>query len=92
MRNLITRTDTTKATRAPTARVISSAVVKAKPNFTSFSRLRPNITGTARKKVNSAAATRDTPMSRAPMMVEPDREVPGMMESTWNRPMRKAVQ
>ena len=53
--------------------------------------LEPNHDGTARKKVNSAAATRDTPMSRAPMMVDPDREVPGMMESTWNRPMRKAV-
>ena len=39
------------------------------------------MTGTARKKVNSAAATRDTPMTSPPMMVEPLREVPGMIDS-----------
>ena len=49
------------------------------------------MTGTARKNVNSAAATLDTPKSNAPMMVAPEREVPGMIESTWNIPMKKAV-
>ena len=53
--------------------------------------LAPNITGMARKKVNSATAVREQPSSRPPMIVEPEREVPGTMESTWKAPMPMAV-
>ena len=78
----MTASDTRNATAMPARRVTSSAPVNANPNFKSLSALMPNMTGTARKNVNSAAATRDTPMMSAPMIVEPEREVPGMMEST----------
>ena len=66
----------------PTSRQASSIPVNANPNFNTFRRLAPNITGIARKKVNSAAATRETPIRSAPMMVDPEREVPGMMDKT----------
>ena len=85
------RTDTTKDTTTPTIRMISSVELKAKPNFTSFRRLAPNITGIARKKVNSAATVREVPARIPPIMVEPERDVPGTTESTWNRPMMSAV-
>ena len=91
MRNLMTSTDTKNATTQPIASVISSTLVKLKPNLTILISDSPIITGTARKKVNSAAATRDTPMVSAPIIVEPEREVPGMMESTWKSPMINAV-
>ena len=61
---------------------LRNALVKLNPNLRSFNALIPSITGTAKKKVNSAAATRDTPISRAPIMVAPERDVPGTMEST----------
>ena len=61
-----------------------------KPNFRSLMKLKPNMTGTAMKNVNSAAATREIPMAREPMMVDPERDVPGMRERHWNRPMIKA--
>ena len=51
----------------------------------------PNMIGMARKNVNSAATARVQPRMRPPMMVEPEREVPGTSESTWNRPMPSAV-
>ena len=41
--------------------------------------------------MNSAATVREQPSSRPPMMVEPEREVPGTMESTWKMPMPMAV-
>ena len=51
----------------------------------------PNMTGIARKNVNLDATARVQPRSRPPMMVEPEREVPGISESTWNRPIPRAV-
>ena len=44
----MTTRETKKATKLPTIRVTSSALVKANPNCSSLNRLRPNITGTAR--------------------------------------------
>ena len=73
--------DTRKATTQPMMSVISSALVNEKPKAIIFRSDTPTMTGTARKKVNSAAATRDTPMTSPPMMVEPLREVPGMIDS-----------
>ena len=43
------------------------------------------------KKENSVATVREVPTSIPPMMVEPEREVPGMSESTWKQPILKAV-
>ena len=60
-------------------------------NFTSLRKLAPNMTGIARKKVNLAATERVVPSNKPPMMVDPEREVPGMSESTWKQPMPKAV-
>ncbi len=91
IRNLIARMDTTKATTTPTIRITNSVDVNAKPNFTSFRRLAPNITGIARKNVNSAATVRDVPARIPPMIVDPEREVPGITESTWKHPMINAV-
>jgi len=45
------------------------------------------MTGMARKNVNSAATVREQPRMRPPMIVEPEREVPGTMESTWKTPI-----
>ena len=83
--------DTTNATRIPTTRIITSLAVNAKPNFTSFRRLAPNITGIARKNVNSAATVLEVPTKIPPIIVEPEREVPGITESTWNIPINNAV-
>ena len=47
--------------------------------------------GMARKNVNSAAAVLLQPHSMPPMMVAPEREVPGMMASTWKQPIFRAV-
>ena len=47
--------------------------------------------GMARKKENSAAALRLRPRSMAPKMVAPEREVPGIMDKHWNRPMYTAT-
>ena len=82
IRNLMTTTDTTNATTIPVKRIASSIPVKLNPNLIIFKRLAPNITGIARKNVNSAAATLDTPINNAPIIVAPEREVPGIMEST----------
>lgn len=62
--------------------MLNSDTVNNKPNFKSFIKLSPNITGTARKNVNSAAATLDTPISNEPIIVEPERDVPGIMDNT----------
>ena len=69
----------------------TSVPVKEKPNFRIFRRLAPNMTGIPRKKVNSAATVREVPARIPPIMVEPERDVPGTTESTWNRPMMNAV-
>ena len=61
---------------------MSSGAVNERPNFNIFMALNPNITGTAKKNVNSAAATLDTPIISEPTIVEPERDVPGIMEST----------
>ena len=90
----MTATDTTNATPQPTPRMAASGELRALParkNFTRRSALAPNMTGMARKNVNSATAVREQPRMRPPMMVEPEREVPGTMESTWKRPMPSAV-
>ena len=80
-------TDMTNAETTPTASTTASVVVMARPaaaNLTHFTRPHPNMMGMARKNVNSAAAVLLQPHSMPPMMVAPEREVPGMMASTWN--------
>ncbi len=42
------------------------------------------------KNENSAAVLRDMPSSIAPRIVEPEREVPGIIASIWNTPIIKA--
>lgn len=54
---------------------------KVNPNFIILIALKPNITGTAIKNVNSAADTLETPISNAPMIVEPERDVPGIIDN-----------
>ena len=80
--NVITKTETKNATNIPVINVNISTDENAKPNFNIFTALNPNITGTAKKKVNSAAATLDTPISNAPTIVEPERDVPGIIDNT----------
>ena len=86
VRKRITTRDTANAVTIPTASVIHSIPENAIPvlrtYFAIFNRLAPSMTGMARKNENSAAAVRDTPAMRAPMMVLPEREVPGIREST----------
>ena len=43
--------------------------------------------GMARKNENSAAERLSAPSSSAPTMVEPERDVPGIMARHWNSPM-----
>ena len=83
--------DTTNATTIPKIRIMSSLAVKWKPNLISFKRLAPAMIGMLIKKENSVATVREVPTSIPPMMVEPEREVPGMRESTWKQPILKAV-
>ena len=81
----MTNTDTRKDTRIPMSKRRSSKGAGVKPARTSFKTLRsdaPSMTGIARKKENSADAVRDTPVSIPPRIVEPEREVPGISEST----------
>ena len=86
--------DTTKATTQPTPRMAISLVPNVPPlikYLTSLSALAPNITGIARKNVNLDATERVQPSSRPPMIVEPERDVPGISESTWKQPIPSAV-
>ena len=80
------RIETTKAVISPVASTASSVALIAKPSsatyFTHFNSPQPNITGIARKNVNSAAAVLEQPHSMPPMMVDPDRDVPGIIAST----------
>ncbi|MNT69304.1 hypothetical protein D3C72_2076120 [compost metagenome] len=46
--------------------------------------------GMARKNENSVAALRDRPNSKPPMMVEPEREVPGIIARHWAQPIFRA--
>ena len=82
IRNFITRIETRNATTVPITKTVSSVAENASPNFIILRKLNPNITGTARKNVNSAAATLDTPISNEPIIVEPERDVPGIMDNT----------
>ena len=49
------------------------------------------MTGMPKKKENSAAAPLEQPSTIAPKMVEPERDVPGIRESSWNKPINRAV-
>lgn len=92
MRNRMTTTDTAKATAIPTISMDHSDALKARPDFSSFSRLAPNITGMARKNVNSAATVLDMPKSKAPIIVAPERDVPGKMAAiSCQIPIIKAI-
>ena len=74
--------ETTNATTMPTIRTANSVPVNARPNFNSLIKLAPNITGMARKKVNSAAISLEVPIKIPPIIVEPEREVHGIRDST----------
>ena len=45
--------------------------------------------GMARKKENSAAERLSAPRSSAPTIVEPEREVPGIIARHWKKPMAR---
>ena len=69
----------------PTKSKAISPPVAVKPprmNFSILSPDAPSIIGIAIKKENSALALREMPESIPPRMVEPEREVPGISEST----------
>ena len=75
--------DTKNDTSVPTIRIPHSVEETARPfntNLPSRKRLAPNITGIARKKEYSAATSLELPRIIPPRMVEPERDVPGMME------------
>ena len=94
MSHLMAISETTKATTQPTPRMAISLVPNVPPltkYLTSLSALAPNITGMARKNVNLDATERVQPSSRPPIMVEPERDVPGISESTWKQPIPNAV-
>ena len=95
IKNLIATMETIKAVSVPVSRTTISVVDKVKPSRTNalntFRAEAPSITGIARKKENSAAATLDTPIVDAPSIVEPERDVPGINESTWKHPILRAV-
>ena len=57
----------------------------------SLRREAPNIVGIAKKNENSVDTYLDAPNNIAPMIVAPDLEVPGIKESTWKHPMKKAI-
>ena len=86
IKNLITARDTKNAVTVPTAIMTTSSQFKVmlsiKKAFAAFKSVAPAITGIARKKENSAAAVLETPINDAPRIVEPEREVPGIKEST----------
>ena len=74
--------ETINAVIIPINRIAISLPEKSNPNLTSFSALAPNITGIDRKNENSAAIDRDAPSIMAPRIVAPEREVPGIRDST----------
>ena len=95
IKNLITIIETRKATTVPVKSTIHSVKLRVKPSSTNalntFKADAPSITGIARKKENSAAAVLETPTVEAPRIVEPERDVPGINESTWKQPILIAV-
>ena len=74
----------------PASKIINSLAVKAKPKLSIFRRLAPNITGMDIKNENSAATGLEAPISIPAMMVDPERDVPGMSAKIWNKPTKKA--
>ena len=85
IRNLITNSDTKKAVSVPVTRTIISVELRVNPsskNLATFKSDAPSITGIAKKNENSAAAVLDTPTVDAPKIVEPERDVPGIRDST----------
>ena len=76
----MTTRETRKATKLPPQ---SHQPVVGTPNQTSavLANSKPNITGTARKKLKFRRHP-GNPDKSAPMMVDPEREVPGMMDKT----------
>ncbi|MNN62086.1 hypothetical protein D3C81_1773620 [compost metagenome] len=71
--------------------MISSVVrLENPPIFTIFKKLMPTITGIAKKKENSAAATVERPATHPPIIVEAERDIPGIMASTWKEPIISA--
>ena len=94
MSHLMAMSETTKATTQPTPKIATSFAPNVPPlmkYLTSLSALAPNMTGMARKNVNLDATERVQPKSKPPMMVEPERDVPGISESTWKQPIPSAV-
>ena len=49
------------------------------------------MTGIPKKKENSAAAPLEQPSTMAPKIVDPERDVPGIRDRSWNRPIKRAV-
>ena len=85
--------DTMKATITATNIITISVYAKEFPskiNFKTFRSDAPSITGIAMKNENSDAATRETLQSIPPIIVEPDREVPGINDNTWKHPIENA--
>ena len=94
IKNLITNNDTKNAVNVPDISTMISVEFKLKPssrNFATFKSDAPSITGIAKKNENSAAAVLDTLIVEAPKIVEPERDVPGIKESTWKHPILRAV-
>ena len=93
IRNFIAKRETKNETVRPIKRSKSSSPVAEKPfktNFRIFNSDAPAMMGIAIKNENSALATRDTPVSIPPSIVEPDLDVPGTSDKTWNVPIRAA--
>ena len=77
--------ETTKAVTIPTNKTPISEIPKLFPfnkNLTIFNPLAPNITGIPKKKENSVATKRELPIMIAPKIVAPEREVPGIKDSS----------
>ena len=81
--------DTAIATRRSEISV-PETVFPSSANLAIFKSDAPIITGIAMKKENSALAVRETPLNIPPRMVEPDLDVPGMSDKTWNEPIISA--
>lgn len=82
--------ETRKAVSMPDKRTANSSPVKLKPNLMIFKKLIPNMIGMLMKKENSVAMKREVPNTMLPRMEEPERDVPGMIERAWNRPIWNA--
>ena len=86
IKNLIATIETRKAVNVPVISTIISVELRVTPSKTNalnaFNAEAPAITGIAKKKENSAAAVLETPTVEAPRIVEPERDVPGISEST----------